>query len=310
MQADRRAEGVSRSVVWIVCLIAFAAGCSSPESPGAATTAPTRSDPFAPTGGGPSVSIPSSGSTGGVGTTPGASPTPANTTGIPFTQSWRHEFTEGGKSLTVSVAPGYAPSDLLVGFEPPFQAGSFRCDGPDARVSLFAPSGDLVAAVRAGDLAVTGAGCPRAILIPDVGFVAGDWRIFFEGTGSIAAFLETGERVTSTNATLDHVETHAYAKPANTTLFVVPPHAGAVDLTIRLDPAGLESTCPGSEVRVVVRDPQDRIFARLELPTNPQPSDCAKVSTTQDVILMPGIWTVDWRGEGASLGTIEVKPRS
>lgn len=295
--------------------ILLVAGCSSPATTGDVTPStpgsqvPT-SDPFATTpGGGGSTTTPT-GATGGTTTPSSPSPPQATPGGEPYTGFWEHDHGQAPRVYHTIVAPGSGPTDFLVGFQPVFAAGRFRCDGPEATIVVTAPDGTEIVSVRAGDRPTEGGGCPAPIRIPRVNFVGGEWKVAFAGTGDIAGYVATGKRATPSNVTWSHTNTHDHTFPENYTFFSVPDFATAVDVTIRLVARDPGDPCPADSVRVILRDPRDQIFERIDLPSTPPISECTRTRVAHDVVLAPGRWTIQWGGSGEIVSSVTIAPRA
>lgn len=308
----------------LLALAALLAGCSGPSAPGdvgsADATPPITNRPTpeglpdAPTPA-PPTAVPTSANPTGAspsdsaGTPPtGATPTTPAPSGPPYTGFWTHDHGGPAKSLTLNVAPGSGLTDFLVGFHPAFDAMRFRCDGANATIRILDPEGDLLAQVRAGDRPLEGAGCPSALRVPAVHFAPGAWTFSFSGEGDIVGYIAAGERAGATNVSFNHFMPHDFGREENTTIFTVPAYAKAVDVTMRLEPRLAGSPCPADSIRLIVRDPRQTIFARLDMPAEPLPTECEKTAIFRDVILTPGQWSVQWGGSGSIVGSILIEP--
>lgn len=294
---------MARTPVLLILLTLVAAGCTGePEgtitTPAVSSSLPT-SDPFAP---------PGEGTTGGTPGSPTPPPVPSSTD-PPYTGWWTHDHMGAAQTLVVNVAPGTGPSDFLFGFQPNFAAGKFRCaSGTDATVKLTDPAGRVIADVRAGDRPVEGAGCPVPLRVPAVDFVAGNWTIAFGGSGELVGFIASGNRAGPTNVALRHEKTHDHMLPENQTIFSVPDYATAVDVTIRVQPRDPGDPCDVDSVRVILRDPSETVLDRLDVPSTPPIDQCSRSRTVRDVILTPGVWTIQWGGSGQMISSVTIEP--
>lgn len=251
--------------------------------------------------------------------TPPTSPTPTSGAArnpVP-PRVMQHDHQQPPASDSFDVPADALPTNLSIHFAPSAFAGpapSAFCGG-DARVRIVDPAGATYreAAAKASQ------GCAPPLVARNVTLAPGRWTVRFEGTGNATSIVTVGGEgdagAGSGGASAFRVNlTHDYATPGETLNFTIPEGA-APGLALRAYVRAAQ-TAPGvaacfGVMRILVTAPTGDAWLDGVASQGQGADECALVTTVTPNAGTPlpaGEWTVEFQGQGAGVGVVEVGP--